>query len=149
MRRLLIVEDNPYKRERVLTFVAERFPHFEIHCALSFNSGCREIEQHVFDVVVMDMSLPTFDKSQTDSGGRFRPFGGRELARKIVRRELNTKVVFLTQYQSFSDKNRSQSLDALSSELKQECGASYLGSIVYDSSKSAWRDELERALSTV
>ena len=44
----------------------------------SFTSAWKFISEHVFDVILLDMSLPTFDKTDSDPGGVFRIFGGKK-----------------------------------------------------------------------
>lgn len=146
---ILIVEDNYHKRERVILFLKEKIPNCIITEAHSFTAGCQCVLDGQFAIVLMDMSLPTYDKSPTESGGRFRTFGGREISRKIIRRGINTKIIFITQYESFSDKGRSQSLEDLNQELKEECGTHYLGLAHYDSSKSLWKEQITQYLSGI
>lgn len=142
-RRLLIVEDNAHKRERIMNFLSETFVGMEIHQAHSFSSGCQKVENVDFDAIIMDMSLPTYDKTSTESGGRFRTFGGREIARKLIRkRGASGLILFLTQYDAFSDRVRSHSLETLDAELREECGGAYAGIIHYNSSKTAWKDAI-------
>jgi len=148
MTRLLFVEDNKHKRERVVAFLAEVAPQIVLIEAQSFTTGGRAAEQGQFDFILMDMSLPTRDKTRTESGGTFRTFGGRELARKILRRGIRTKFIFLTQYDAFSDSESSHTLDSLREELRTECGNSFLALVRYDSSKTAWKEEIERLLRT-
>lgn len=145
----LIVEDNYHKRERVISFLKEKMPECKIVEAHSFTAGCQRVLEGDFSVVLMDMSLPTYDKSPTESGGRFRTFGGREISRKIIRRGIDTKIIFITQYESFSDRGHSQSLESLNDELRGECGEAYLGLVHYDSSKSLWKDKLLQFLAGV
>ena len=149
MTKVLIVEDNEHKRGKIMSLLLEEFPLMDVSEAYSFTSGCQAIDSCFYDLVLMDMSLPTHDKSPTDSGGRFRAFGGREIARKVIRRGLATRLLFITQYDSFSDKVKSLTLATLADELERECGANYFGVVHYDSSKSAWREQLNAKLSAL
>lgn len=144
--KILLVEDNEYKRERVLNFLRELLPAATIEEARSFSTGCQLAESEPFDLVLMDISLPTYDRAGRESGGRFRSNGGREIARKIVRRGVSTSIVFLTQYESFSDRGSSLSLAELTEVLAQECGPNFAGLIYFDSTKSAWKSSLERMI---
>ncbi|WP_111475546.1 MULTISPECIES: response regulator [unclassified Pseudomonas] len=146
---ILIVEDNNHKRERVISFLKEKLVDCNIVEAHSFTAGCQRVAERSFSLVLMDMSLPTYDKSPTESGGRFRTFGGREISRKIVRKSIETKIIFITQYESFSDRGHSQSLEALDEGLRIECGAAYLGLVHYDSSKSLWKDKILQCLGEI
>ncbi|WP_460140199.1 response regulator transcription factor [Pseudomonas sp. S2_E01] len=143
---ILIVEDNNHKREKIIGFIKDNFPLWSVSEAHSFTAGCQRVLENVYDVILLDMSLPTYDKSATESGGRFRTFGGREIARKVMRRKIESKVLFITQFESFSERGHSQTLESIDKELLVECGAAYLGLIYYDSSKSIWKEKISLAL---
>jgi CheY-like chemotaxis protein len=143
--RVLLVEDSDRKRIKVIELLSEISADVELVEAQSFNSGSRALDQSEFDVVIIDMSLPTYDRSPTESGGRFRTLGGRELARKIVRRGHRSKIVFFTQYDSFSGTN-AHTLKSLGELLAEECGNNFVALIYYDSSVSTWREQLTAAL---
>lgn len=144
--RILFVEDNSHKRNRVLEYINSLGLGLEISLAASFSSGSQEIERSTFDLVLLDLSLPTYDKSELESGGRFRTFGGREIARKLLRKNKNSKVIYITQYESFSDKGKSYTLKNLELELAEESKSNYCGMIHFDSAKSSWKDALNKAL---
>jgi DNA-binding NarL/FixJ family response regulator len=137
-----LVEDNYHKRQKVTDFIRQNYNDSKIREAYSFTSGSKAALEEEYDLVILDISLPTYDKVGNESGGRKRMFGGREIARKLIRRRSEIRVVFITQYDAFSDGGFSLSFDELGVVLKEECGNSYLGLIHYDSSKSAWKELL-------
>lgn len=139
---ILLVEDNYHKRQKVIDFIKSSIPDANIDEAHSFSSGSKAALEEYHDLVILDISLPTYDKVGNEAGGRKRMFGGREIARKLIRRRSGYKIVFLTQYDAFSDGGLSLSFEELGTILHEECGEAYLGLIHYDSSKSAWKDLL-------
>jgi len=149
MMRILLVEDDPHKKESILSFIEQELSDFEIDEAYSFNGACKLIETVTYDLALLDMSLPTFDRSARDSGGQFRTFGGREIGRKLVRRRGMTRVVFVTQYSSFSNRGKPVSIESLGETLRNELGPNFLGIVFYDSSKDAWRHDLSSVLETL
>lgn len=108
---ILVVEDNEYKRKRIVEVIKSDFNDCIVTESYSFTSAWKFISEHVFDVILLDMSLPTFDKTDSDPGGVFRIFGGKELARKMGKRNVKSKFIFITQYKSFSDNINSYSYD--------------------------------------
>lgn len=146
---LLFVEDNDYKRNKILDYLNSSLRSFNIHEARSYTSGVQGIDSCDFDILLLDISLPTFDKTQTESGGRFRTFGGRELARRAIKRFHSAKIIFITQYKSFSDRGTSYSFEALSNQLKIDCGLNFGGVIFFDGAQSSWKDSLTIALGNV
>jgi DNA-binding response OmpR family regulator len=147
--KILFVEDNAHKRGRIIDFLEATISHVEIDEAYSFASGWQKLETSAYDLVLLDMTLPTYDRSSTESGGRVRIFGGREIARKICRKRIETKIAFLTQFSSFSDKGYSYNFDDLNEELKKDLGEAFVGMIYYNSGVSTWRDELSRVFTKI
>jgi CheY-like chemotaxis protein len=140
--KILIVEDNEYKRLRIKELISTEFPDCIISESYSFTSAWKLICNEGFDLLLLDMSLPTFDKTDSEPGGAFRVFGGKELARKIKRRGIQTKFLFITQYKSFSDSTSSLSFDGLKEELLSQYAKECLGFILYSNTSSEWREEL-------
>jgi CheY-like chemotaxis protein len=145
-RKILLIEDNPHKQSRILEFLESFDSNLQIHTAMSFTSGCKAAESEVFDLIVLDISLPTYDRSPAESGGRFRILGGREIARKLMRKGTAPKMFFLTQYSSFSDKGTSYTFDSLSDELSIECGSAFQGMIYFETTSSKWKNALGQAV---
>lgn len=143
---LLLVEDSDHKRVRVKQYLADSHRNIHVDEAVSFNGACKALEAKSYDFVLMDLSLPTYDRTPKDSGGRFRTLGGQELARKMKRGKLATKIIFFTQYDSFSDSSKSHTLDSLQKELASECGDTFGGLVYFDSSKTNWKEKLGELL---
>lgn len=144
--KILLIEDNPHKQSRILEFLESFDSTLKVNTATSFTSGCKAAESEVFDLVILDISLPTYDRSPADSGGRFRILGGREIARKLTRKGSAPKMFFLTQYSSFSDKGTSYTFESLSAELSIECGSDFRGMIFFETTSSKWKQALGQVL---
>lgn len=144
--RILFVEDSLHKANKIIEYI-ESIPHdISITHALSFSSGSHFVENESYDFILMDLSLPTYDKTESDSGGRFRTFGGREIARKAFRNKVNTKIFFITQYSSFSDKGKSYSFDGYKDELASDGNINFGGMILYHSASTSWKEPLLKAI---
>lgn len=147
---ILLIEDNPHKRDRILSFLNGGDFKVNVCHAGSFTSGYRRMSSdEAFELVLMDMSLPTYDKSSSESGGRFRTLGGREVARKAYRKGVRTPILFVTQYNAFSEGDVSHTLDTLDRELRAEFGDRYHGIVQYDSSQSMWRKKISAVLQVI
>ena len=149
MKSILVVEDNSHKRDKVISFIKELVPESLIDEAYSFSSGSKKVLENTYDILILDISLPTYDKTDFDMGGRNRAFGGHEIARKIVRRKIVTHIIFITQFDSFSDEARSHSIESLEELLMNDCGNNYAGFVRYDSSLSSWKEELTELIKRV
>lgn len=143
---ILLVEDNRHKREKIIDILSDLEPDFIITEALSYTSGWKQLTSSSFNLILLDMSLPTFDICKTESGGKFRTYGGKELARKMKRRQIKTKFIFITQYESFNDLNGTQTLQSIEKELKIEYKEQCVGVIHFDTSSSLWKKALQNMI---
>ncbi|WP_061794757.1 response regulator [Serratia ficaria] len=139
---ILIVEDNEFKRKRIVEVILTELTDIKLSECYSFTSAWKMITKENYDLILFDMSLPTFDKSTSNSGGDFRVFGGKELVRKMSKRNKKSKFIFITQYKSFSDSINSYSYESLKDELLRQYSEDCLGFILYSNTKSEWREEL-------
>jgi CheY-like chemotaxis protein len=149
MLKILVVEDNDHKLNKIVDFIKVSSVEANIEVSRSFTSGWNKSQANNYDLICLDMSLPTFDKSDTESGGRFRVFGGKEIAKKIKRKNIKSKFLFITHYKNFSDNNKNYSFDELKRELLSEYKGLCLDVIFYSNKTSEWRDKLRSHLMEV
>lgn len=109
--------------------------------AASFNSGLRMALTRDFDLIILDMSMPTFDRTESTHGGRFRILAGKEIVTRLAKAGKLGALVILTGYKDFSVDSQSLSIDEIDASMK-EYGESYLGYIMFDSADSVWKEEL-------
>ena len=140
--RILIIEDDPNKLEQVRSLLVAEFADHIIEFAHSYQSGRAKLLATQPDVAVLDMQLPTFDKSPSEDGGRRRCFAGRDLLRQISRHNLKAAAVIVTQYQAFQEEQESLTLSELKRELEGMKIPNYKGLIYYHPKLSNWKDEL-------
>src|SRR5688572_11886351 len=106
--KILIVEDDENKRNQLINFIKDEFPETDIKTAKSMQSGLRTIINEKFDLVLLDMTMPTFDIDVNEvTGGRPQPYAGREILRQMRRRNLETPVLVITQFDRFGDTSNS------------------------------------------
>jgi hypothetical protein len=104
------------------------------------------VDTETFDLIVLDMSLPTFDMGPTESGGRPQGFGGAELMRHMERSEREMPVVIVTQWERFGKKPKEIGLPELTRSLQEEHPTMFRGLIYFSSSHEAWKNELKKHL---
>lgn len=142
--KILIVEDGEYKVDRVSNFIKDNFENSECKVARSYSSANKEIVESTYDLIILDMSLPTFDKINGTGGGEFRDYGGMDIARQIKRRKIKSDFIFLTQHESF-DKN--ETIEDIHNKSLKTYDERYKGSIFYEHSGYEWKEKLERIIS--
>lgn len=146
---ILIVEDGLYKSERVQEFITSTYEHVDMNIASSYSSGVREIVERSYDLVILDMSLPTFDELKGQGGGERRMYGGLDIARQIKRRNVDCSFLFLTQHQSFTENPKLSKLSDIDDKARFEYGEKYLGCVYYEHAGFKWKDQLKELMDDI
>lgn len=140
--RALIIEDDELKTERLKGFLDQELPDHQVEVARSYKSGLRALVASTRALVILDMTLPTFDIAPGSDGGRPLNLGGRDLLRQMKRRSLAYPTVVVTGFDAFGSEPKAVTLAQLDNELKGEFGNFYIGSIYFNATSDDWRDKL-------
>ncbi|QKG68474.1 response regulator [Pseudomonas sp. B14-6] len=154
--RLLLVEDEGPKSEKIASCLLDEFPGVDIHTAKSVRSALKKLDQFPYDLVVLDMSLPTFDISEDEHGGRPQGFGGVEVMRDMSNYEIIAPVIVVTAYEYFSvdsSEDLAHGKESTLPELKQELGDEFpeifVDLIKYDTFSDEWQAQLVAAIRAI
>ena len=105
MKKILLVEDNQKKLDKLRDFMNTSFPHVQLIERMSYNSANREIAlNHCdYDLILLDMSMQTYDISDEESGGDPEPLAGKNILGQMNLRDISTKVIVVTMYENYVD----------------------------------------------
>ncbi len=143
---LLLIEDDPNKLRQLSDLIHESCSDVSLVERRSYQSGLQEALKGGVDLIVLDMSIPTYDISPLERGGRFRPFGGRELLHRLSRRGVSAKAIVVTQFDRFGEGSDVMTLDELRATMRAEFPGYYVDTIFYQPGSSEWRERLREAL---
>lgn len=140
--KILIVEDEAQKLNELIFFFRS-LPSAEYESARSVRAALDYFREggHA-DLMILDMSLPTFDIDESESGGTPRPFGGIDVLRNLDRLDIAIPTVVLTGYQSFEDESRVISLQELGGSMREEFGEFLLDVVQYTPFSNDWMEKL-------
>jgi len=112
--------------------------HIDITKKHSLNSAMIEISKNSFDVILLDMSLPTFDNNESE---HFKPYGGLLLLDELKRKHHPSPVIIVTQYTKFGEGASEKTLD----EIKEQCINKYpnFKELIYFLDAS-WKEEVKK-----
>ena len=141
--RTILIEDDSKKIEDIKEYVMK-----ELGCEIfivreSYQSGIREILKTDFDLLLLDMSIPTFDKTPSESGGPYEKFGGYKVLREIIRKQRPVKTILITMFDDFGESDSSITLNQINESLKDQFSQLYLGSVFYHARENKWQEELK------
>lgn len=147
--KVLIIEDDQEKSRNLQDFLKLEFKIDEIINAVSLNSGLRALisNQKNVDIVLLDMSMPTYDISVDEpTGGTPESFAGRDLLAQMKLRSIQIPTIIVTQFDSFGSDSNKVSLEILSNELQRDFHPVYQGHVYYNSTQEAWKQNLRNLI---
>ena len=142
MMKILIVDDDNFKRENITNLLTRVSIDCDVSIEKALNPGLRRLFNDNFDIILLDMSLPTFDLAETEN---FDPFGGLAFLQEMKRRNIDTFTIIITQYEIFGEGSTQHTLNTIDEKCKNEF-QNYVGLILYSSSDSAWKEKLVKML---
>lgn len=147
MKKILFIEDNRTKSEAIKNFISENFKgNFEITIKESFTSGLRELFLNTYDILFVDMSLPTRDDFSTSLTNNHEQLGGHRIMSEMKRKKLNITTVLITMFAEFGINESFMDIKELNYILEKDFDEFYKGYIYYSSKEENWKDHLKKLL---
>lgn len=148
MKKILLIEDNQSKLEKIKLFLSESFPQFEVEIRTSFNSGLTEIVGNylMYEFILLDMSMQIYDISNEESGGDPIPLAGKNILANMYYREIPNRVIVITMYENFVDGTKIHDLDK---NLADEFPDNYKGYVSFSHSNKKWMEDLKTAINKI
>lgn len=137
MKKILIIEDDKYKCEDILSYIKSIRPDDCIDTAESLSSGYKSAIQTLYDFYVVDMNIPKFDK-KPGAVENTMPNGGEILMETLHNMGIPSKFMIMTQYETFGN----ETLSTIEARLKASFGVDFFGTIHYASDSENWKSNL-------
>mgnify|MGYP000558692082 CR=1 FL=1 len=137
---LYLVEDDPLKAAQIAGAVEEEIEGVIVEIYRSYNTGLTAVRSMPPDVLLTDMSLPTFDRSPGQRTGRLRPLGGYELMLKAQGKVRSAIVI--TMLQRFGDGDGEISVQDVRLMCEEAFPHFFKGLVRFVLGGAPWRQEL-------
>ena len=146
--RILIIEDNTAKLERLKSFCVKNYPGVSITERPSYISAQREIVQNgnSYDVILLDVSMTNYDTSEEENGGQPKPLAGMNILRFMLLAKVTTPVIVVTMYENFVDGVKIAMLDR---NFKAQYPDIYEGYVYYSHKNNDWKKSLRNLMDNV
>lgn len=138
----LIIEDDTNKIRGISSFLIEHYPNSSIDVKKAYQSGLKAIYTQSYDMVFLDMQLPTFDIQSGEDGYKFRKLAGMDILNELKRKKRQAKIIIVTQFETFGEGDSYIELSGLKFLLKQQFPENYIDTVYYNPSQSNWKSEL-------
>jgi CheY-like chemotaxis protein len=148
--RILLVEDQLDKREKIKEFLNSNAPNSNVITDKeSLRGALKElISNQSFDLILLDMSMPNFDPSiNSPKDSSPESFAGKELIEQLKLRNITIPVIVITQYSSFE--GGTVTLEILSNEISNTYGEHYYGLVYFNSATDTWKSQLKQMLEVI
>ena len=150
--KLLLVEDDDDKAERVIEFIRTSFPESSILLRKSLHEGLIALiaEKNSLDLVLLDMSMPNFDIADIEpTGGKPENLAGRDLLTQMKLRKILIPTIVLTMYDSFEKETERKSIVELKTQLQHDFQPVYKGLIQYSTTQEGWQNSLLKLIGEI
>ena len=147
MKKILLVEDFQTKADSIIKFIKKDFNDIEIVRKESYKSALSEIcnEKKLYDLILLDMSMSTFDVSAEESGGEPEPLAGQLILENMYLRDIVIKVLVVTMYERFDGIK----LNNLHRELEEKYPDIYIGNVFFSIKHNEWKNKLSYKIRSI
>lgn len=130
--KILLVEDETHKRDEIIQCVKDVYD-FSPEIVDSVSSAVLEVMQADYDLIILDMALPTFGESADDKKkGHDQAQGGIEVLRALKLSKKATKIIIVTQYPDFYIGGTKVKLKDSPKVIKEKYAQDVRGAVLYN-----------------
>ncbi len=147
MNKIIIIEDDKIKIDRLRDFLISS----DITIKESFQSGMLELKNNFeeYDLLILDMTIPLWEKGNNDLGGNYEQFGGEKILREMKRRKLNIPTILFTMFDVFPTKEGNITFEEINLIFKKEFLDFYIGAVFYNANEDNWKNEMSNLISEI
>ena len=144
----MIIEDNDSKLNHLRQFCEENLNDYEVEDRRSYNSALSEVIHNgkSYDLILLDVSMNTYDISPEVSDGEQEPLAGSNILRFMKLRKIKVPVIVVTMYESFVDGIK---IDKLDEGFREKYNEFYKGFVYYSLRNEDWMSRLKELIKTL
>jgi CheY-like chemotaxis protein len=143
---IYLIEDDNLKSGKIIPFLRSIGEGAKIEHFRSYQSGLKGVEARLPDLLILDMTLPTFDMSGISRHGRPRSLGGYEIMRKMKRRGMFCPVFVISALETFGDGKTKISFDEIGQRCLDEFPMMFTGAAFFSLTSEKWKEPLRQAV---
>jgi CheY-like chemotaxis protein len=146
--KILLVEDEVHKRDEMIQCVQEVFG-VPPEMVDGVRSAVLKVIEADFDIIILDMALPTFGESSTDNmKGHDQAQGGIEVLRALKFKAKYPKIIIVTQYPDFYIGSTKVKLRDASKIIADKYNQQVLAGVLYKYKSKATLQKIKSILRT-
>jgi CheY-like chemotaxis protein len=145
MNRILIIEDDKTKIDRLKSF----FHNADMVLKESYHGGVLELKKNftAYDFLILDMTIPLWEKGKNDLGGNYEQFGGEKVLREMKRKKIHLPTILFTMFDVFPTFQGNMTFEEIDNAFKSEFSEFYRGAVFYNANEENWKNDLLKIIS--
>lgn len=143
---MLLVEDEEHKANDLLRRLQDvGYASSEITVASSVREAVLAVGSSAFELLILDMALPTFTKGPgSKSGGVAQSVGGVEVLRALSSINASCNIIIVTQYPEITMNGKKIKLKEISATVGTKYNQNIKGVVLYSIDSPKWGKEFDR-----
>jgi len=142
MKRILLIEDDGFKEEAVVGLLLGHIPFDEITCERSVQTAVVKLCEGPFDLIILDIALPSHDRTRGVGNPTSMPSGGIEVLLELNRLRRRDPILILTQYPEVEIWGELIKLPNVIARLNDEIEVNIVGLVYFDPTNPEWRERI-------
>lgn len=140
--KLLVIEDDDFKYDRICDLIKEVYPSAMIDRTDNVRDSVVYLKANEIDKLILDMSLPTHSIVSGEGSPQPMPMGGVEILFSIKRYYKNQlQVIIVTQYPDIELDGESIAIELAASAINEKYGICNVTCVLYNELKNDWIDK--------
>ena len=146
-KKVLLIEDDKSKIEKIFDFLSNR----EIVIKESFHGGVYELNENLneYEFLILDMTIPMWEKGDNDLGGNYEQFGGERILRQMKRKKMILPTILFTMFDVFPTKEKNITFNELNEIYKDKFPDFYIGGVHYNSTDEHWKINMDKLIKII
>lgn len=145
--KILLIEDELAKRELIEQALHALRPDIIISCGRTVQQAIHLLREDKYDLIVLDMSLPSRESRPGGAQPVSQPTGGVEVLLELHYEERTDRVVIVTQYPDIEFDKKLYPLAKAKQLLAKSLTVQIFDVIHFKPREQDWRDQLGKAIS--
>ncbi|MDN2676446.1 response regulator [Janthinobacterium sp. SUN033] len=142
--KILLVEDDEFKRKKIQDFILSESWCEKLSTAVSVSGAIRELDDNIFDILLLDMAIPNHDDGADGAQG----LGGLAVFRYLQIISKSTDVIVVTQFEALNEGSTVVDIGTLQNLLVNEFNSQFLGLIQYLTDTDTWKERVTKMINT-
>jgi response regulator of citrate/malate metabolism len=143
--KVLIVEDDPHKLNKLSAEICSFSAFKDIKKVTSLQEAMAAVSSSIFDLVVLDMAIPSHTGGLGGIDVYSQPVGGLDILLYLSFNDIPAKVIIVTQYPTVEYNQRHVPLHDLQDELSKDSVENVVD-VIFFSEDNDWKEPFNKAL---